>query len=298
MTQQTQNPMQLLDIQFAERKAEFQAVLPSNCSFERFARIVKTAAIQTPELLAADRASLFMSCFKTAQDGLLLLPDGREAALVIYNTKQKDGSYKKLVQYMPMVGGVLKKVRNSGELASISAHVVYDKDEFDYCLGDYEHITHKPTVGERGKPICAYAIVKTKDNAIYREVMSVNDIEKIRSISKSKDGQAWKEHWAEMAKKTVIRRISKRLPMSTDLEQVIHRDDEMFEFNNKPKPVNTAIDTINKQVIDISDVVEVEESTTEEEQKTDEVNNDVVILPEIAEKADKFYKGMSHAKAN
>ena len=128
--------------------------------------------------------------------------------------------------------------------------------------------------------------------------MSVTDIEKIRSISKSKDGQAWKEHWAEMAKKTVIRRISKRLPMSTDLEQVIHRDDEMFEFDNRPKPVKTAVDTINKQVIDISDAVEVEESTTEDEQKTDEVNNDVVVSPEIAEKADKFYKGMSHAKAN
>lgn len=253
--QQTQNPLQSLDIQFTERKAEFQAVLPSNCSFERFARIVKTAAIQTPDLLIADRSSLFMSCFKTAQDGLL--PDGREAALVIYNTKQKDGSYKKLVQYMPMIAGVLKKIRNSGELASISANVVYEKDEFDYCLGDYEQIIHKPTMGERGIPICVYAIVKTKDNAVYREVMSVAEIEKIRNLSKSKDGQAWKEHWAEMAKKTVIRRISKLLPMSSDLEQVISRDDEMVEFDNKSKPVNNAIDAINKQVIDISDAVEV-----------------------------------------
>ena len=88
------------------------------------------------------------------------------------------------------------------------------------------------------------------------------------------------------------------LLLISDLEQVIHRDDEMFEFDNKPKPVNTAVDTINKQVIDISDAVEVEESTTEDEQKTNEVNNDVVVSPEIAEKADKFYKGMSHAKAN
>ena len=282
--QQPQNPLQLLDIQFAERKAEFQAVLPSNCTFERFARIVKTAVIQSPELLSADRASLFMSCFKTAQDGLL--PDGREAALVIYNTKQKDGSYKKLVQYMPMVGGVLKKVRNSGELASISAHVVYENDDFDYCLGDEEHITHKPSVGDHGKAICAYAIVKTKDNAIYREVMSVAEIEKIRNLSKSKDGQAWKEHWAEMAKKTVIRRISKRLPMSTDLEQVIQRDDEMFEFDNNKSTktsamTNMAIETINKQVIDISDAIE---STTD---ATD--NNS---------QSDNFSEGANHEKAN
>ncbi|MFN8770500.1 MAG: recombinase RecT [Neisseriaceae bacterium] len=262
-------------MQFIERKAEFQAVLPSNCTFERFARTVKTGVIQNPELLTADRTSLFMSCFRAAQDGLL--PDGRDAALVIYNTKQKDGSYKKMVQYMPMIGGVLKKVRNSGELASISAHVVYDKDEFDYCLGDDEHITHKPAVGDRGNPICAYAIVKTKDNAIYREVMSVNEIEKIRSLSRSKDGQAWKDHWAEMAKKTVLRRISKRLPMSTDLEQVINRDNEMFEFHNKSKLINTTVDTINKHIIDISDSVEIDEKliSSEIETKPNSLNKDV-----------------------
>lgn len=273
--QQTPNPLQLLEMQFVERKSEFQAVLPSNCTFERFARIVKTAAIQTPELLTADRASLFMSCFKTAQDGLL--PDGREAALVIYNTKQRDGSYKKLVQYMPMVGGVLKKVRNSGELASISSHVVYDKDEFDYCLGDSEHITHRPAVGERGNSICVYAIARTKDNAIYREVMSITEIEKIRNLSKSKDGQAWKEHWAEMAKKTVIRRISKRLPMSTDMEQVIQRDDEIFTFDNKPKPHHSTIDAINQQIIDINDATEVsdeQQAIIDDNVNTDEVSND------------------------
>ena len=241
------NTLQTLDLQFTERKDEFQAVLPSNCTFERFARIVKTAAIQTPDLLIADRPTLFMSCFKAAQDGLL--PDGREAALVIYNTKQKDGNWKRMVQYMPMIAGVLKKIRNSGELSSIAAHVVYENDEFDYCLGDDEHITHKPTLKERGKAICVYAIVKTKDGAIYREVMSAPDVEKIRGISKAKDSGPWRDHWDEMAKKTIIRRISKRLPMSTDVEQVINRDDEMFEFNNQPK--SNVIETTRVDEIDV-----------------------------------------------
>jgi len=243
------NQLQILDSQFLERRAEFQAVLPNNCSFERFARIVKTAAIQTPDLLIADRASLFMSSFKCAQDGLL--PDGREAALVIYNTKQKDGSYKKLVQYMPMVGGILKKIRNSGELSSISAHVVYEKDEFDYCLGDNEHINHKPALVDRGKPICVYAIVHTKDHAVYREVMSIAEIEKIRNLSRGKDSMPWQDHFAEMCRKTVIRRIAKRLPMSSDIEQVIKHDDEMFEFDKPITTTKTDIETINQQIIDI-----------------------------------------------
>lgn len=248
MENTTVAPAQLLSAQFVERKSEFQAILPANCSFERFSRIAKTAILQTPDLLIADRASLFLACFKCAQDGLL--PDGREAALVIYNNKQKDGTYKKHVQYMPMFSGILKKVRNSVDLSSISAHVVYENDEFSYELGDEESITHKPKLGDRGKPVCVYAIVRTRDNAIYRDVMSFTDIEKIRSISKARDGQAWKEHWGEMAKKTVIRRISKLLPMSADVEQVIRRDDEMFEFNNSSHE--------EKQIIDISNAIEAE----------------------------------------
>ena len=276
-----QTPLQSLDIQFLDRKAEFQAVLPSNCTFERFTRIIKTAAIQTPELLSADRPSLFMSCFKAAQDGLL--PDGKESALVIYNTK-KNGVYVKTVQYMPMIGGVLKKVRNSGELASISAVVVYENDEFDYCLGDDEHIKHRPTLSERGKPICAYAIAKTKDGAIYRDVMTVNDIEKTRNISKSKDGTAWKEHWAEMAKKTVIRRLAKYLPMSTDLEQVISRDDEMFDFNAlNQKPVNSTIEKLNRQIVEaeIKPITEIVEDRR--------IEDEITVSPEIIAAAEEMF---------
>ncbi len=243
----TQNPLQLFDMQFAERRAEFQAILPSNCTFEKFARIVKTAAIQNHEILNADRKSLFMSCHKAAQDGLL--PDGREAALVVYNIKQKDNTYKKMVQYMPMLAGVLKKVRNSGELTTIYAQVVYEADEFDYILGDSETIIHRPFIeGDRGKAIAVYAIAHTKDGGIYREVMNFAEIERIRSFSKNKDGLTWTEHWSEMAKKTAIRRLAKRLPMSTDLEQIIQRDDETLEL--KPKIVNSPIDDINKQIID------------------------------------------------
>lgn len=246
------NAVQVLESQFAERKDQFLAVLPTNCTFEKFERVVKTAVIQNQDLLSADRTSLFLACFKCAQDGLL--PDGRESALVMYG---------KNVQYMPMIGGILKKIRNSGELLSISAHVVYELDEFDYCLGDNERIDHKPASDERGRPICAYAIVKTKDNAIYREVMSVKEIDAIRSISRAKGGTAWTHHWAEMAKKTVIRRLSKRLPMCSDIDQIIRRDDEMYEFdnsNNFNRNKNSVIDQINAQLENKSAIEELQEN--------------------------------------
>uniref|UniRef100_UPI00195373C4 recombinase RecT n=1 Tax=Klebsiella aerogenes TaxID=548 RepID=UPI00195373C4 len=45
-----------------------------------------------------------------------LLPDGREGAIVEFSGK---------AQWMPMIGGLRKKVRNSGEIATWEAHVVY-----------------------------------------------------------------------------------------------------------------------------------------------------------------------------
>lgn len=213
---------------------EFHAALPPQIPVEKFIRTTLTAVQMNPELLGADRRSLLGACMKAAQDGLLL--DGREAAPVIFRTK--DGPK---VQYMPMVGGILKKIRNSGELASISAHVAYDKDQFEYELGDNENITHKPFLGEdRGRPIAVYAVAKTKDGAIYREVMSVADVEKVRAASRAKDSGPWVQWWDEMAKKTVIRRMAKRLPSSADVDQVLMSDNEASGFDQigRREPIN------------------------------------------------------------
>ena len=213
---------------------EFKSALPPQIPVERFVRTTITAVQMQPQLLEADRRSLLGACMKAAQDGLL--PDGREAALVIFRSKGGP-----VVQYMPMVGGLLKKIRNSGELASIGAHVVYEKDEFSYTLGDCESITHKPYLGsDRGNPIAAYAVAHTKDGAVYREVMSLADIERVRAVSRARDAGPWVDWWDEMARKTVIRRLAKRLPSSADLDQVIEHDNETVGFVQQPAQEQTA----------------------------------------------------------
>ena len=122
-------PIEALRGTLTKMQPEFTAALPPQISPDKFIRTTLTAVQMQPELLNADRRSLFGAVMKSAQDGLL--PDGREAALVIF--RSKGGAQ---VQYMPMIGGILKKLRNSGELASISAQVVFENDQFDYHLGD------------------------------------------------------------------------------------------------------------------------------------------------------------------
>jgi recombination protein RecT len=228
-----------LSDELIELRPELEKVLPAHVSVDKFLRVVMTAISQNPDLYRADRRSLFTSCVKCATDGLV--PDGREAALVIFNSKDRslDANGKRVerwikkVQYMPMVFGILKKVRNSGELQSITANVVLERDQFRYWVDDTgEHVTHEPNVleAERGKLIAVYAIAKTKDGGVYVEVMTRGQIEQVRAVSRAKDDGPWKDWYDEMARKSVIRRLSKRLPMSTDLETVIRRDDETYDL--------------------------------------------------------------------
>lgn len=206
---------------------QFKAALPAHIPVDRFIRVAQTAILTNPDIMGCERNSLFAACIMAAQDGLL--PNGKEAALV---------SFKGKATYMPMVAGILKKVRNSGDLASITPDIVYEKDLFEYFVDeDGPHIKHVINFKEpdRGAPVAAYAVAKTKDGAVYIEVMTVGQINDVRNSSKSKDGGPWGGPFAdEMAKKSVIRRLAKRLPMSTDLEDVIQRDDQFYDFKEQP----------------------------------------------------------------
>lgn len=211
--------------QLTAMQPQFAAALPKHVSPERFVRVMMTAVQMTPSLLNADRRTLFSSAMKASQMGLL--PDGREGAIVMFKDQ---------AQFMPMVAGVMKMVRNSGEISTWSVQAVYENDNFDFCLGDEEHITHKPALSGRGKIIAVYSIVSMKDGEKSREVMSVEDVNAIRARSRSGNSGPWVSDFAEMAKKTVVRRHAKRLPMSTDLDDALRADDEMF-MPPEPAPV-------------------------------------------------------------
>lgn len=203
--------------QLTAMQPQFKAALPAHVSVERFVRVTMTAVQTNPQLLDADRRTLFAAATKAAQQGLL--PDGREGAIV---------TFKGQAQWMPMVAGIMKLVRNSGEISTWSVQAVYENDTFDFCLGDDEHITHKPALAKRGNLIAVYSIVTMKDGEKSREVMSVEDVNAIRARSRSGNAGPWVSDFAEMAKKTVVRRHSKRLPLSTDIDGAIREDDELF----------------------------------------------------------------------
>jgi recombination protein RecT len=221
-----------------------ELALPSNVSPEAFKNAAIVAVQDNPKILTCDQSSVFKSIRKLAAAGLV--PDGREAALVPFKTKI-DGNYVDVCQAMPMVFGLVKMARRSGEIADIRAHIVYqaevDQGKFSYVIGDTEALTHEPILfGEKGAPVGCYAIAVLKDGSIIREWMDAAQIDVVRRAGASQKiferGAPpkvsdvplgiWKDWWDQMWKKTVIRRLCKRLDLSSeDMRRMLADEDEM-----------------------------------------------------------------------
>lgn len=223
-------------------EGKFAAALPTHIPAGRFVRAALSALTNADIRKCASspvgRKSIYDSCLKAASDGLIL--DGREAALVKFSVKVKNGGQEEwhdCAQYMPMVAGLMKKARNSGEVASIVAQVVYSNDEFEInYVTDGAPVTHKPDLQDRGAILGAYAVARLKDGTWTQpEYMSQAQVNAVRERSKTKDKGPWVTDWPEMARKTVIRRASKYWPSSTDkdgvaFDEVVRRDDDVLDL--------------------------------------------------------------------
>ena len=197
---------------------KFTEALPKQMDVNKFISVAKLTLNKNPKLVQADKNSLMQTFMRAAQDGLYL--DGKEAAAVQYGNS---------VQYIPMVEGIIKVLHNSGLIKTICAEVVYENDLFDYELGTKPQLTHKPLiVGDRGKPICVYAIAVTTNGGEYMELMNMSEIEKCRAVSRgsSSPHSPWVKWFDQMAKKTVIHRIAKRLPKNDAINSVVRIDDD------------------------------------------------------------------------
>lgn len=217
-------------------KKQFAMVLPRHLTPERFVRIAITALTKTPALAKCTPASLASCLIDLSQLGLE--PDGRKAHLIPYGDKCT-----LIVDYK----GLVDLVRRSGEVSYIHADVICEKDKFDVNYGTDAKLVHNPSLKERGKIKGAYSFVRFKDGAEDFTVMSIDEIEAIRKRSKAGNSGPWVTDFNEMAKKTVFRRHSKWLPISSEkFQEALEKDmDVPIDITSTkaeipmPKEINT-----------------------------------------------------------
>lgn len=258
-------------------KPQIKQSLPKGLDVDRFIRTAFNAIQMHPQkdkLAKADRQSIYNSCLKAAFDGLQI--DGREAALVVFYDKNSNSNQ---AQYMPMVQGLVKLARNSGEISSIDSEVVYEHDKFVYRIGLDDMPLHEPDwFGDRGEPVGVWACVKLKSGEVISRLLPKDKIMRIAKASKNsyQYDETKGAHWDEWWRKTAIKNVLKYAPKSSELDRVIQEDDANdFDFDvpiddirhepakeEKPKEKKTRAQEViqdEPEIIDADIVEDVEE---------------------------------------
>lgn len=198
-------------------RRQFAMALPKHCTPERFCRVALTALTRTPKLAQCTQQSV-MKCLLDLSS-LGLEPDGRRAHLIPYGQECT-----LVIDYK----GLLELVKRSGEVAVMHCDIVCERDQFERGV-DMErgpYIKWTPANGDRGECIGAFSMVKMKEGGGEWEYMTREQIESVRSRSRAAKSGPWVTDWEEMARKTVFRRHSKRLPISSEeVREAIQIDD-------------------------------------------------------------------------
>lgn len=188
--------------------------IPKHLTPDRIIKVGLTACSKNPNLLACTRESLLQSIMQAAELGLE--PGGAlgEGYLVPYG---------KVCQFIPGYRGFISLARRSGQIISLEAHVVHEKDKFTFELGLESKLVHIPDLesDDPGKMRFVYAVAKLVGGGVQFEVMSRAQVEAIRRRSKAGNGGPWVSDYEEMSRKTVVRRLFKYLPVSVELSTAL-----------------------------------------------------------------------------
>ena len=218
---------------FEANKAAMAAVLPKHVSPERMLRLALTAVRSVPQLMECTTESLMGAVMQCAQLGLEPnTPLGHAYMIPFRNRKANRTDVQVIVGYK----GLIDLARRSGQIISLAAHAVYERDEFDFAYGLDERLHHVPARGDRGEIVAFYAVAKLRDGGHQFEVMWREDVDRIRDSSQGawtyrngqrvpKESSPWWTHYEEMGRKTVIRRLAKYLPLSIEMATAVAMDE-------------------------------------------------------------------------
>ena len=212
---------------------------------ERFTRICLTAMRQTPKLAQCEPASILGAMMTCAQ--LNLEPNTPQGLAYLI-------PYDRECQFQVGYKGLMQLMYRSGAIASFNADVVYRQEVeqglFEYESGISPRISHKIDLlnpeARTGKPedvIAAYAAVVLKTGEPIVRLVTKMEIDQARALNRG-NSPAWRDHYAAMAIKTAIKRLSAWLPVTKvadafAAEAATAPAEAVVEQEKKPAPAAT-----------------------------------------------------------
>lgn len=197
---------------------------------------------KSEKLLQTTDASRLAAVMNVANIGLTLNPTAKEAYLL----PRYDSVTRSMICCLePSYIGLVKLLTDAGSVKSIIANLVYENDEFSIDLADnVKPITHKPTMKEKGAALGVYALATLVDGTRQPEWMTIDEVNQIAGRSETHKAflagkiksSTWATDFAEMARKTVVKRIYKYLPHTEQAEavqQAIELDNQDYKASDK-----------------------------------------------------------------
>lgn len=191
--------------------------LPSHVKVERLLRLTMSAVQREPKLLDCYQPTFLGALLECAQLGLEPNTTLGHAWLVPFRNRRMGGRLD--CQVIPGYKGLIRLAYNSGEVSSIRAQVVREKDKFDYRLGGRPRLDHIPHRGEDAGPMVAvYAVADVKISSRPQFVVLEHwECIKIRDdFSAAANNGPWVTNFDEMSMKSSVRRLCKWIPSDTE----------------------------------------------------------------------------------
>ena len=162
-----------------------------------------------PTLQRCDPQSILNAVVNVARTSITLNPVMKLAYLIPRKNKC-------VLEFSYM--GLVAMLRDNGCIKSISAHIVYEDENFEFDLANNK-IRHLPKYAQSEnehnlrKIIGCYSRATLPNNEIVYEFMPMWEIEKVKRSSEGSDNKysAWQTWKDEMIKKSVIKRHFKML---------------------------------------------------------------------------------------
>lgn len=217
----------------------------------KFLSSVISSCQRNPKLLECEPSTLINSFMMMAQLEFMPSDISGEAYVLPYNNKRQEGTqWVNVMEAQFQLGyqGLITLFYRSGA-RSITAEIVYEKDDFSIVNGE---IRHSPDVfaPDRGEPKGAYVIVELKNGGKVQKVMNKCDILAIGSrFSKSYKSKfsPWNPEndpdlW--MWKKTVLKQVAKLVPKSDVLIEVIAEDNKDSDIEDRMKKASEETESL------------------------------------------------------
>lgn len=219
MGQMTVTVAKRVDEFLAQNRDKIAKVSPQQSNIERMMRLAVQAVRDDKYLAKCTTPSICLSVIRAAMMGVEPNSPLGEGYLVPYGDQ---------CQLIIGYRGLINMARRSGVVTELYAHCVHEHDEFWHEYGNNPVLHHRPPkLGKpRGEIIGVYAVCKMRDGAQDFEVMDIEEINKVRNMAKGAKSPSspWNQWFGEMARKTAIRRLAKRLPMSIEMAQAVEHD--------------------------------------------------------------------------